>query len=134
MQSNWRTAETDCGCAQRLRTPDFYGRATAPSIARPEITCDLSAALGIYANAESFLRSSQHTRLRGRCDDHNYAPPERWMQLLPYQWQQNDIRPWMDIHITRNDISDCRGVDLPIWKQTLVVKPPSGQTCRIFGR
>jgi hypothetical protein len=122
MQDNWRY-DAGHSCPQRMRIPDYFGRATVSEIARPEISCDLSAALGMYTNAESYLRASHQTRLRGRCDDHDYVPPDRYMQILPYPWQREDTRPWTPNHITQNDVLDCRGVGLPIWKQDLVVKP-----------
>jgi|NOAtaT_6_FD_contig_81_1157510_length_2694_multi_5_in_0_out_0_5 hypothetical protein len=112
-------------CAQRVRTPDYYGRAVTPSVAKLEIVNDMHAALGTMANREGFLRTSNHTRMRGRCDGDNYVAPERYMQMLPYAWQQAVYPRALNGHITRNDIMDCRGVDMPIWKQNLVIKPPS---------
>ena len=128
VSDGWRDLDTykDRCESQFMRTPDFYGRAVVPQIARAEIVCNPTAALAAYTNQESYLNARYNTRLRGRCDDHDEAPPERYMTPLIYQWQQPDYRPWMATHLSRNDILDCRFYGYDNWKPHVVIKPPRG--------
>lgn len=114
-----------CDC-QRMRTPDFYGRAVVPQKAGMEFTSEPTAALAAIVNAESYLNARYQTRIRGRCDDEDFVPPSRYMTPLLYRWQQPDYRPWTLVHNARADVLDCRGFDYPVWKPHLVIKPPLG--------